>query len=253
MKGKILTTLSLVAISSSSFAGSLFGGEIGVYYLNQNISGWIQNGTSKVDTKSDLGYDNKGTYGVKLSVDNPTGIFFVPNFAFEYMKVDFSGTHKPSQASFNYGGATFKNKGDVTSNLKLNHYDFIFNWSLIKKEKVDLRMGISIRGYNYDTKIVQDNTVGKKKEDIWVPMFYMSVKASPSDWLDLIFSEKVMTYSGNNFSDLDIEARFYPISSIFKPFISIGYKKEGFSLDDKKGISSALTFDQPYIGLGMSF
>jgi len=84
-------------------------------------------------------------------------------------------------------------------------------------------------------------------------MFYMSVKASPSSWLDLIFTEKVMSYSGNNFSDLEIEARFYPINSIFKPFVSIGYKKEGFSLDDTKGISSAITFDQPYIGLSMSF
>ena len=251
MKRKILVTLSLVAISSSSFAGSLFGGEIGVYYLNQNISGWIQNGTSKVDTKSDLGYDNKGTYAVKLSIDNPTGIFFVPNFAFEYMKVDFSGTSTLAR-NIDYGGANFV-RGTITSNLKLNHYDFIFNWSLIKKEKVDLRMGLSIRGYNYDTTIVQGNTVGKKKEDIWVPMFYMSVKASPSSWLDLIFTEKVMSYSGNNFSDLEIEARFYPINSIFKPFVSIGYKKEGFSLDDTKGISSAITFDQPYIGLSMSF
>lgn len=251
MRKKVLHLGVVALFSSSSFAGSLLGGDIGVYYLNQNISGWIQNGTSKVDTKTDLGYDNKGTYGVKFSIDNPTGIFFVPNFGFEYMKVDFSGTSTLSR-NINYGGTNFV-PGTITSNLKLNHYDFIFSWNFIKNDKVDLKMGVSIRGYNYDTKISQGATVGKKKEDIWVPMFYMSVKVSPSDWLDFIFSEKVMSYSGNNFSDLDVEARFYPIKSVFKPFVSIGYKMEAFSLDDTKGISSSLTFNQPYVGIGMSF
>ena len=251
MKKNIFPSLSILSIVSTSLAGSLFGGDIGVYYLNQNISGYIQNGTSKVDTKTDLGYDNKGTYGVKLSVDNPTGIFFVPNFGFEYMKVDFSGTSTLTR-NINYGGANFV-PGAITSNLKLNHYDFIFSWNFIKNNKVNLKMGVSIRGYNYDTKIFQGTTVGKKKEDIWVPMFYMSVKVFPSDWLDFIFSEKVMSYSGNSFSDLDVGVRFYPINSVFKPFVSIGYKMEAFSLDDTKGISSSLTFNQPYVGIGMSF
>ncbi len=231
---KILLSLGVLALfSSSSFAGSLLGigGDLEVYYINQNISGWVQHGKNgtKYDVKNNLGYDNKGSYGVKLSVDNPTGIFFVPNFGFEYVKVDFGGGN---------------------SYLKLNHYDFIFSWNFIKNDKVDLRMGAAIRGIKYD---VQIDPTNKKKEDIWVPMFYMSVKASPATWIDFIFSEKVMSYSGNNYTDLNVEARFYPVNAIFKPFVSIGYKNEAISPDDTKGISATITLNQPYIGVGMAF
>ena len=250
---KTLSILSIITITSSSFSAPLLGGDISFYYLNQNISGWVQTkNESRVDVKSDLGYDNKGSYGFKLAIDNPTGIFFVPNFGLEYMKVDFSGSSSLKR-NITYGGTTFNNGENIKSNLKLNHYDFIFAWSFINNNKVDLRMGVSIRGIKYDTKITSPGKIGKKKEDIWVPMFYMNVKVTPASWFGLVFTEKVMSYSGNNYSDLDVEARFYPVNSVFKPFVSVGYKKEAFSLEDTKGISSALTFDQPYVGVGMSF
>ncbi len=254
MNKKLFTIFSVLYIGSSGFAGTLVEGDVSIYYLNQNISGWVQDGenSSKVDTKTDLGYDNKGTVGFKLHLNNPTGIVFVPNFGIEYMKVNFDGTSTLNR-SINYGGVNFNNGETIKSDLKLDHYDFTFSWTLIKKSNIKLDMGGALRLLKYDTKISFGGTVGKKQEDIWVPLFYMSVKVSPAYWFDLVFSEKVMTYSGNNFSDLDVELRFYPINSVFKPFVSIGYKSESIKLNDTKGISSALTFNQPYVGVGMSF
>jgi len=250
MKGKLsLLTVAIMSISINSVASPIIGGDIGFYITNQNIDGWIETkGDGKIDLKNDLGYDDKGSYFVNLKIKHNLPIPYLPAFYIQYNHVKHSGNYNLGRA-IKYAGTTIP-AGPISSSIELNHWDFVLPFNISKTDKVDLKMGLNIRYINYDTRI---NSVTKKK-DVYIPMFFLGVSVNVSENIKLLFEEKFMSYSGSNYSDLNFELRYNPsILPMLKPYIAVGYKYEVINMDDVSGINSAITLNQPYLGLGISF
>jgi outer membrane protein len=257
LKFKLLAAAALL-VSSQSFAqpiqSPIIGGDLGFYINNQNIDGWIETkGDGKVDLQDDLGLDNKGSYFANLRVRHNLPIPYLPEFYVQYNRVKHSAGATLGR-SITYAGETFDKGENINSTIKLDHWDFILPFRVLKNDKVDLRMGLDIRYINYDTQITSDNEVAIKTKDIYVPLFYLGVDVDISPEIKLLFEEKFITYSGNNFSDLNLELRYIPpLLTALKPFVSVGYRYEVINMDDMSGINSAITLNQPYIGAGITF
>jgi outer membrane protein len=257
LKFKLLTAAVLLIPFQSfaeSFQSPIVGGDLGFYINNQNIGGWIEtDDDGKIDVEDDLGFDDKGSYFVNLRVRHNIPIPYLPEFYVQYNRVKHSvGT--TLRRNITYNGTTFNAGDNINSTLKMDHWDFVLPFRVLKNDKVDLRMGLNIRYINYDTKIASATTTATKTKDIYIPMFYMGVDVDVSPDIKLLFEEKFITYSGNNFSDLNVEFRYIPpVLTAMKPFLSVGYKYEVINMDDISGINTAITLNQPYIGAGISF
>lgn len=97
---KTFSALAVLSLFGLSQAVPLFEGEISAGYIKQKPSGWVQYKGDQVDLKDDLNIGDEDSYFFRAKLEHPVPV--LPNVAFQYMKMDFSGTGRITR-SFRYG------------------------------------------------------------------------------------------------------------------------------------------------------
>jgi len=250
---KTLALILSLSLPSIATATSITG-ELGFYYGNQNINGWIETigDGDKVDLEEDLNFDNKGSYFINLKLRHGLNTKFIPNFYFQYTRLNFEKGGN-LRRNIKYAGKNIS-AGAINSKFQFDHYDFIFAVRTLSSPKFQMDMGLALRYIDFDSKISSSTTTAQKDEKIYIPMLYMLINLQPSDFVSFIFEEKMISYKDNNVSDLNVEIRFKLKNfGMFAPYVSMGYRYEVFSLDDVKNLKSTITINQPYLGVGINF
>ncbi len=259
-----LLALAIFSAPVLSFAISISGS---VGFINESPSGYINyhsgGASDNVDVKNNLGLSSKTKPWVRIKI-NTDGIPILPSFEFGYLPVKFDGS--ASNQNFTYDGYNFK--GNVSSSIKMDHYDIFGYYHLpfirtASKGILNPKLGLGVRIVDFSatvsgtvTSSSQTQTVSKSAT-LPIPMLYAGLDVRPVPSLHGDFHVKGVGYGSNLYYDVVGEAKIYPTfiknSSVGNHvFLGVGYRYEEVKID-AKSIKSDIKIDGPFAEVGVVF
>ncbi|WP_457641474.1 TIGR04219 family outer membrane beta-barrel protein [Persephonella sp.] len=259
MKKSIFSFLGIFSIFGVSQAVPMIEGEVSAGYIQQKPSGWVQYKGDQVDVKDDLKIGDEDSYFFRAKLEHPVPL--LPNIAFQYVKMDFSGTGRITK-SFRYGNKVVTVGDTVYSNIKMDHYDVTLFYNLpfvglATAGILDIEFGLNVRVLDFKANVKTETSAIDETASVTapIPMIYGAIEISPISLLSIKAEGKGVAYNGNSYYDLSGELRIKPITIPLAVdfFIGLGYKYERLKIDDIDDVSTDIKIKQPYVTAGLLF
>lgn len=247
----VLLVFLLVPVSVHAFGVEVAGG-----FWRQNPSGdFAYDPFSADDTlnlRDDLGYDRRDRPYLRAKVELPA---FLPNLYLMATPMKFYGDSVVEQ-SFIFGGNEFLAGDSIYSELKLDHYDVGFYYSLpflstATLGKLNAEVGLDMRVVDLSAEVRSKTTGMSEKESLVfaVPMVYAAVAVRPVDFLSVEAEGRGIAYNSHHYIDLIARLKVSPFGPLF---VAGGYRYEDVDFDESDIVVDA-TFDGPFVEAGLEF
>lgn len=226
-------------------ADTILGWRMGANAWQQQYSGDVQSGPSKIDLEDDLGFDDETGYNLYLAFEHP--IPLLPNVMLQHTKIDADATGDVT--GFIFDGNIYT--GEVRSSLDLTHTDATLYYELLDNW-VNLDLGITGRRFENGVKItdVGTGTTGTLDIDYVIPMIYAQARFDlPFTGLSLGVEGNGTAYDGDTLYDVKLNLAYEFALGLG---IELGYRV--FDLDYEDGDEIAdVTIDGVYAGVVWNF
>lgn len=228
------------------------GIEAAVGYWRQDPSGHIQFNGDRLDFEDDFGYDVETKPFGRIKLDLP-GI--LPNIYLMATPLEFEET-ETRNLTFNFGGQTFTAGVPFRSKLQLDHYDIALFYALPFLEKatvgrLNAELGLNVRIIDFETEVTEGvtNTSASESFTLPVPMAYAGFQFRPIKAISLEGEVRGIAFSASHYVDLIGRLKIHLIGPLF---IAPGYRYENLEIDHQD-VDASLTFQGPFVEVGVSF
>ena len=245
IKRKLPLVVAGALLPALAQADAILGWRLGANAWQQQYSGDVQSGPSKVDLEDDLGYDDETGYNIYLSFEHP--IPLIPNIMLAHTKIDADATGDVD--GFIFDGNIYS--GEVRSSLDVSHSDATLYYELLDNW-INLDVGITGRMFENGVEITDVTTgiTGSLDIDYVIPLFYAQAR------FDLPFSGLSLGVEGNGISYDDDTLYDVRINLAYEFGFGLGIEAgyRAFDLDYEDGDDIAdITIDGAYAGLVWDF
>ena len=226
-------------------ADTILGWRMGANVWQQNYSGDVQSGPSKIDIEDDLGYDEETGYNLYVSLEHP--IPLLPNILLQRTQID-------ADASGNVVGFEFEGiiySGDVNSTLELTHTDATFYYEPLDNW-VNLDVGVTARVFENGVSITDVTTglTGELDIDYVIPLVYAQARFDlPFSGLSLGVEGNAISYDDDTLYDVKLNLAY---EFAFGLGIEAGYRAFDLDYDDNDEFAN-LTIEGAYAGFVWDF
>jgi outer membrane protein len=249
----ILTILIAVALPGTVQA---IGLEIAAGAWLQSPSGTLSykaiDPNDLLDLENDLKYDDETRFSGRLKIDMP---LFLPNIYLMATPMEFEGDGIKT-SNFKFGDSIIGGTAPFYSNLNLNHADIALYYGipglqLATLDILNIDIGLNVRIYDAEARIVQQSTSIDVTESITVPIpqVFLALQFRPFDFLALEAEGRGISIGGNKAYSLIGRLRW----NVFGPlFLAGGYRYDKIEIDEEE-LFIDTDFSGPFAELGLSF
>lgn len=241
-----LPTLLLSAPALADIASLRFGGGI----WDHDPSGYIRyqstNSSHNADLKDDLNVEGDQEGYLYAIVEHPVPL--IPNI--KAMKTGLTSSGSGTiNTTFEYGGDTYTQGEDITSELVLDHTDIILFWDLLDNV-VSLDLGITAKMIDGETTLTYQGNTETYQFDGVIPMGYAAIGVSPWPGLEFRLEGSALSVGDNSLTDYTAKVSY---TTDYMLGIEAGYRSLELELDDLEDVYSNMKFDGPFVGLYLHF
>jgi outer membrane protein len=205
-----------------------------------------------LDLENDLKYEDETRFFGRLNIDMPV---FIPNIYVMLTPMEFEGDGIKA-FDFNFGGQVISGSAPFYSRLNLNHADIALYYGIPGLETatgdmLNIDIGINVRIYDVEARIVQESTSVDITESITVPIpqVFLALQFRPTDFLALEAEGRGISISGNKAYSLIGRLRFNIVGPLF---LTGGYRYDKIDIDEE-GVIIDTDFSGPFAEAGLSF
>ncbi len=238
-------TLILAAISGTVSA-DFVGLNIGAGQWRPDITGSFSSansGSSSVDLVSDLGFGNKTSNSLSISIEHP--IPLLPNVKYRGSDLNSTG-NSTLNSSLTFDGKTYNAATKISSTLDLSHNDLVLYYQLLDNW-VNLDVGLDLKKFNGKVSIRDSsNTLTSSiNVDETIPMLYLSAR------VDLPFTG---LYVGANIQQLSVgsnDAKDQTLMIGYESSVGLGVeggiKTFNLDLNDASNLNTNLKYNGVFV------
>lgn len=233
--------------------------DISVGALRQDPSGSLEYKGTRVDVEEDLNLPRKTKPYIRVKMEHP--VTFLPDLYLQFIPTKFTGQNTITR-DIEYGGKIFQANTDLSSKLKLDHYDIglYTNLRFIQKgtnDVLDPELGLNVRIIDFEgtlrgTELGTGTQISESKSlTVPVPMLYAGLGVNiPGAPLSLRGEIRALPISKLSYYDITGELRIKPVKPVY---LSVGYRYEKIKIDDIKDLYSNLKIKGPFVMVGVEF
>lgn len=242
--GSLLSLIWLLPVH----ADEILSAKAGYQLLNADgqFAG-LKNGVgTSLDFADDFDVDNSQGLTVELALS-------LGNFRLSagYLPLEISGETDGSNFSFN--GKSFTTS--ATGEMKANVYDASLTWYLVNLDDLPIRLqlGPELAIKVVDVELSVKERMGVLDESVSgvvpIPTLGGRLRLALADFLGLVGRVGYMQYSGNHFTDAEVQLEFSPL-----PLVGLygGYRMLDLKVDESDVLLDA-SFTGPFVGAMLRF
>jgi outer membrane protein len=257
VKRKLLSIIFIISIAMAlPGAAQAFGLEIAGGAWWQSPSGTLAydalNPNDFLDLENDLKYEDETRFFGRLNIDMP---LFIPNIYVMVTPMEFEGNGIKA-LNFNFGGQNISGSAPFYSRLNLNHADIALYYGIPALETVtahilNIDIGINVRIYDVEARIVQASSSVDVTESVTVPIpqVFLALQFRPTDFLAFEAEGRGISISGNKAYSLIGRLRFNILGPLF---LAGGYRYDKIDIDEE-GVIIDTDFSGPFAEGGLAF
>jgi outer membrane protein len=257
VKRKLLSIIFIISIAMAlPGAAQAFGLEIAGGAWWQSPSGTLAydalNPNDFLDLENDLKYEDETRFFGRLNIDMP---LFIPNIYVMVTPMEFEGNGIKA-LNFNFGGQNISGSAPFYSRLNLNHADIALYYGIpaletVTADMLNIDIGINVRIYDVEARIVQTSTGVDVTESVTVPIpqVFLALQFRPTDFLALEAEGRGISISGNKAYSLIGRLRFNILGPLF---LAGGYRYDKIDIDEE-GVIIDTDFSGPFAEGGLAF
>lgn len=248
MKKSLFIIALFSTVGLASLNADFIGFEAGASYWNSKVSGDFKKGTTNVNFKDNLGYnDSTGTNVFYAQFEHP--IPFIPNIRIQQTNLNDSANSAINN-NINFAGQTFSASSSVSSKYKLNQTDFVFYYELLDNW-VNLDLGLNVKYIDGEISLATSTISAKETFDTYIPMAYIKGQFDlPFTGLSAEAELNYIGYDGSRFHDVKVGIRYETSIGLGA---EVGYREERIKIDDLKDFNSDIKFSGAYASLFYHF
>jgi len=240
--------LTLMSVSASALADTLFGVYAGAGGWHQDPDGHFTASGSEVDTKEDLSLGDGNDNMFWLAFEHP--LPFVPNVRVQQTKTDLNGGTDLVRA-VTLDNVTFAPPGIVETGFEFKVADAILYYNVIDGETLSLDAGIAARRIDGSAFINSGVRFAEIEFDGSVPMLYARGEWRVLSGFWFGAGGQYVEYKGDSYIDVD---GAFGWQSEWGVGAEVGYRYMRMKVEDLGDIDSArLIVDGPYAALNYKF
>lgn len=205
-----------------------------------------------LDLENDLKYEDETRFFGRLNIDMP---LFLPNIYVMVTPMEFEGDGIKA-FDFNFGDDLISGSVPFYSELKMNHGDIALYYGIpgletVTGDMLNIDIGLNVRIYDLEARIVQQSTGVDVSESVTVPIpqVFLALQFRPTDFLALEAEGRGISISGNKAYSLIGRLRFNVIGPLF---LTGGYRYDKIDIDEE-GVIIDTDFSGPFAEAGLAF
>lgn len=226
LKQSILVVSLLTGAAHMAQADTILGVYVGAGIWQSEISGDVQDGTTKIDTEDDIGLeDNDNTY-FYFALEHPIPV--LPNIKLQHTELSVDGDNLLTR-DIDFNGSVFSVSDNVSAEADLTHTDVTLYYELLDNW-VSLDLGISVRLFDGFVEI--QSTTDSAREDLEdpIPMLYGKVRFDlPLTGLSVDAEANGVGYGGNTLLDASLRLAY---ESSIGLGVEAGYRSMVLDIDE---------------------
>lgn len=204
---------------------------------------------TRINLKNDLNYDDSEDFIGEAALN--LGPF---RLSAGYLPIEFSGNGNLNRQII-FNGQTFNVNTNVSSDVKIDMYDFGLVWHIINIDDLPVRLQfgpeLSVKYIDGEVSMRDSSGALNEKDSISAPVPTIGARAriGLADWLALVGRVGYLEYDGNTLLDADGQIEFSPL-----PLVGVyaGYRYIDMEVDES-GVFIDATLDGPYGGVFVRF
>ncbi len=226
MKHTILAVGLLAGTAASAQADTILGIYAGAGVWRSDISGEVQDGTTKIDTEDDIGLEDDTNNYFYAALEHPLPL--VPNIKIQHTKLSVEGDNDLNR-SIDFNGSQFSFNDNVSAEADLTHTDATFYYEILDNW-VSLDLGITVRLFDGFVEIQSSTESTRQDLDAPIPLLYGKARFDlPLTGLSLDAEAHGIGYSGNNLIDASMRIAY---ESAIGLGLEAGYRSLQLEIDE---------------------
>lgn len=226
MKHTILAVGLLAGTAAAAQADTILGIYAGAGVWRSDISGEVQDGTTKIDTEDDIGLEDDTNNYFYAALEHPLPL--VPNIKIQHTKLSVEGDNDLNR-SIDFNGSQFSFNDNVSAEADLTHTDATFYYEILDNW-VSLDLGITVRLFDGFVEIQSSTESTRQDLDAPIPLLYGKARFDlPLTGLSLDAEAHGIGYSGNNLIDASMRIAY---ESAIGLGLEAGYRSLQLEIDE---------------------
>lgn len=248
---KRILAMMLVLQATTSYADTIFGGEVGGYYWSYSADGAYadsQNLTS-------FNFEDSDDMVIFASLEHP--IPLVPNLKIRNNPVKNDGS-VTLNSDFDFDGVTFPTGTQVATQSDLTNRDLVLYYEFLDNRLVSFDLGANFKwidGSLSANSVVSPGLQASQDIQVVVPMLYGKIRADL--WGTGVYGAAEANYIGmdsNHLQDYQISVGYALIDNLaFELNLEAGYRIMDLQVDDVDDIYADFRSDGAWLGVTLDF
>lgn len=229
-------------------ADTVFGFYAGAGTWQQEYSGDVTSGISKVDIEDDLGLDDDDNNIIYAAIEH--GIPVLPNVRAQHFSIDVDGANTLSR-TIEFNGEIFPVSDDVATVIDLTQTDAVFYYELLDNV-VSLDLGLAVSFLDGSIEVASSVDSAEADFDEVLPMLYGKVRADlPLTGLWVGAEAQGIGYDDNSLLEFNAQIGY---ESGLGLGIEAGYRAVQIDMDDFDDVNNAeIDVSGPYAAINYHF
>lgn len=230
-------------------ADTVFGFYAGAGTWQQEYSGDVQSGLTRVDVEDDLGMtDDDSNIVLYAAIEHPIPV--LPNLRAQYLKVDTSGENVLDR-TIEFNGETFIISEALSTSVELTQADAVLYYELLDNV-VSLDLGLAISMIEGEIAVIGTFDSAVAEFDEIIPMLYGKVRGDlPFTGFWVAAEAQGMKYDGNGLMQANAHVGYE--SDVGLGF-EIGYRLMQLEIDSFEDVDNAeVDIAGPYAAINFHF
>ncbi len=206
MRKHIILAVSLFAgTASMAHADTILGIYAGAGIWQAEISGDVQDGTTKIDTEDDIGLEDDNNNYFYFALEHPIPI--LPNIKLQHTRLTVDGDNLLTR-DIDFNGTVFPVSDNVSAEADLTHTDVTLYYELLDNW-VSLDLGLSVRLFDGFVEIQSTTDSAREDLDAPIPMLYGKARFDlPLTGLSVDVEANGVGYGGNTLLDASVRLAY---------------------------------------------
>lgn len=240
--------ITLCSAAPMAQADTFFGVYAGAGTWQQEFSGDVTSGPTRVDVENDLGLADDSNNIFYVAVEHPLPL--LPNIRAQHMAMEVDGSNVLSR-SIEFNGDTFTVSDTVSTVVDITQTDAVFYYEVLDNI-VSLDVGLAVSLIEGTLSVSNSTDRATAEFDEVVPMLYGKVRADlPLTGLWVAAEGQGVSYDGNSLLEANAHIGY---ESVLGLGIEAGYRTVRMELDGFEDVQAAeLDISGPYAAINFHF
>lgn len=227
MRKHIILAASLFAgTASTAHADTILGIYAGAGIWQAEISGDVQDGTTKIDTEDDIGLEDDNNNYFYFALEHPIPV--LPNIKLQHTRLTVDGDNLLTR-NIDFNGTVFPVSDNVSAEADLTHTDVTLYYEVLDNW-VSLDLGLSVRLFDGFVEIQSTTDSAREDLDAPIPMLYGKARFDlPLTGLSVDAEANGVGYGGNTLLDASVRLAY---ESSIGLGVEAGYRSMVLDIDE---------------------